>query len=62
MVELAIASIGYSVGILDIRLFSIAVAIGFVTTILTPLIARPFVGKAKQVETNDITQYNKIAS
>lgn len=61
MVELAIASIGYSVGILDIRLFSIAVAIGFITTILTPLIARPFVGRAKQ-EAGDIAQYDKIAS
>jgi Kef-type K+ transport system membrane component KefB len=61
MVELAIASIGYSIGILDITLFSIAVAIGFVTTILTPLIARPFVGRTKQ-ETNDITQYDKITS
>jgi Kef-type K+ transport system membrane component KefB len=60
MVELAIASIGYSVGILDVRLFSIAVAIGFVTTILTPVIAKPFVERLKKTETN--TQYDKIAT
>ena len=60
MVELAIASIGYSVGILDVRLFSIAVAIGFVTTILTPVIAKPFVERLKKTEVN--TQYDKIAT
>ncbi|MBM3904985.1 MAG: cation:proton antiporter [Thaumarchaeota archaeon] len=60
MVELAIASIGYSVGILDVRLFSIAVAIGFVTTILTPIIAKPFVERLKKTEMN--TQYDKMAT
>lgn len=58
MVELAIASIGFSVGILDVRLFSIAVAIGFVTTILTPIIAKPFVQK---LQPNAETQYDRIA-
>ena len=57
MVELAIASIGYSVGILDVRLFSIAVAIGFVTTILTPVIAKPFVEKLRH---NTAQKYNKL--
>jgi len=57
MVELAIASIGYSVGILDVRLFSIAVTIGFVTTILTPVIAKPFVEKLRQ---NTAQKYNKL--
>ena len=58
MVELAIATIGFSVGILDVRLFSIAVAIGFVTTILTPIIAKPFVQK---MQPSTETQYDKIA-
>lgn len=58
MVELAIASIGFSVGILDVQLFSIAVAIGFVTTILTPIIVKPFVQK---LQPNAETQYDKIA-
>ena len=66
MVELAIASIGFSAGILDIRLFSIAIAIGFVTTILTPIMAKPFAEKLKQTpelessldpKQQDITQY-----
>ena len=55
MVELAIASIGYSVGILDVKLFSIAVAIGFLTTILTPIIAKPFVEKHKLGQAQDHT-------
>jgi Kef-type K+ transport system membrane component KefB len=58
MVELAIATIGFSVGILDVRLFSIAVAIGFVTTILTPIISKPFVQK---MQPSTETQYDKIA-
>ncbi len=48
MVELAIASIGFTAGILDIKLFSVAIAIGFLTTILTPLITKPFVEKLKE--------------
>ncbi|MEX0640653.1 MAG: cation:proton antiporter [Nitrosopumilaceae archaeon] len=58
MVELAIASIGFSVGILDVKLFSIAVAIGFITTILTPIIAKPFVEKLKLRQIQD--QNNEI--
>jgi Kef-type K+ transport system membrane component KefB len=53
MVELAIASIGFSAGILDVKLFSIAVAIGFLTTILTPIIAKPFVEKHKLGQIQD---------
>ena len=60
MVELAIASIGFSVGILDESLFSIAIAIGFLTTILTPIIAKPFVEKLKQRQIED--QNNEIKS
>jgi len=56
MMELAIAAIGLSVGILDTSLFSIAVAIGFVTTILAPLLARPFINKAKLSESSKVTE------
>lgn len=47
MVELVIASIGFTAGIIDLTLFSIAVAIGFVTSILAPITSRPFVSAAK---------------
>lgn len=47
MVELVIASIGFAAGILDLTLFSIAVAIGLVTSILAPITSRPFVSSAK---------------
>lgn len=40
-VGLAITALAYSVGILDVSLFSICVAICFITTIVTPIIARP---------------------
>ena len=56
MMELAIAAIGLSVGILNISLFSIAVAIGLVTTISAPLLARPFISKAKLSESTKITE------
>lgn len=48
MVELVIASIGFAAGIIDVTLFSIAVAIGFATTVMAPATARPFVGRAKE--------------
>lgn len=56
MVELAIASIGYATGILDLTLFSIAVAIGFVTTILSPVLSRPFINRAKTVGSQNIQE------
>ena len=40
-VGLAITAIAYSVNILDLTLFSVCVIICFVTTIITPIIARP---------------------
>ncbi|RDJ30899.1 MAG: cation:proton antiporter [Crenarchaeota archaeon] len=40
-VGLAITALAYSVGVLDLALFSICVAICFITTIITPIIARP---------------------
>jgi Kef-type K+ transport system membrane component KefB len=47
MVELVIASIGFSSGIIDLKLFSIAVVIGFITTIMAPLLSRPYVTRIK---------------
>jgi Kef-type K+ transport system membrane component KefB len=47
MVELVIASIGFAAGIIDVTLFSVAVAIGLVTSILAPITSRPFVSRAK---------------
>ncbi|HEX6561222.1 MAG TPA: cation:proton antiporter [Nitrososphaera sp.] len=48
MVELVIASIGFAAGIIDITLFSVAIAIGFATTIMAPITAKPFVARAKE--------------
>jgi len=47
MVELVIASIGFAAGIIDITLFSVAVAIGFATTIMAPVTGKPFVARAR---------------
>ena len=47
MVELVIATIGFSAGIIDLTLFSLAVAIGLVTSILAPITSRPLVSNAK---------------
>jgi Kef-type K+ transport system membrane component KefB len=44
-VGLAITALAYSIGILDTMLFSVCVAICFVTTIITPLMARPLLRK-----------------
>ncbi|HEY8109798.1 MAG TPA: cation:proton antiporter [Candidatus Nitrosotenuis sp.] len=44
-VGLAITSLAFSIGILNITLFSVSVAICFITTILTPIIARPLLHK-----------------
>jgi Kef-type K+ transport system membrane component KefB len=43
MVEMAIASIGYSMGLIDTSLFSVVIAIGFLTTIITPIITKPLI-------------------
>ncbi len=40
MVELVIAAIGLELGIIDITLFAIIVGIGFITTIMSPVLAR----------------------
>jgi Kef-type K+ transport system membrane component KefB len=47
MIELVIASIGFTAGIIDATLFSIAVAIGLVTSIIAPITSRPLVSNAK---------------
>lgn len=52
MVELVIASIGFSSGIIDSTIFSITVTIGWVTTILAPILSRPYVMKIKSQSTN----------
>lgn len=40
-VGLAITALAYSIGILDVTLFSVCVAICFITTVLTPIISKP---------------------
>jgi Kef-type K+ transport system membrane component KefB len=52
MVELVIASIGYSSGIIDSTIFSITVTIGWATTILAPILSRPYVMKIKSQTTS----------
>jgi Kef-type K+ transport system membrane component KefB len=50
MVELVIASIGFTSGIIDATIFSITVTIGWATTILAPVLSRPYVMKIKSQE------------
>jgi Kef-type K+ transport system membrane component KefB len=52
MVELVIASIGFSSGIIDSTIFSITVTIGWATTIMAPILSRPYVMKIKSQTTN----------
>ena len=56
MIELVIAAIGLELGIIDITLFAIIVAIGFITTIMAPVMARITLNRsdsAKQKEKTD---------
>jgi Kef-type K+ transport system membrane component KefB len=53
MVELVIASIGFSAGIIDSTLFSITVTIGWITTIMAPVFSRPYVQKIKSQAANE---------
>jgi Kef-type K+ transport system membrane component KefB len=53
MVELVIAAIGFSSGIIDSTLFSITVTIGWITTIMAPVFSRPYVQKMKSQTTNE---------
>jgi Kef-type K+ transport system membrane component KefB len=52
MVELVIASIGFSSGIIDSTIFSITVTIGWITTIMAPILSKPYVMKIKSQTTN----------
>ena len=52
MVELIIASIGFSSGIIDSTIFSITVTIGWITTIMAPVFSRPYVQKIKSQTSN----------
>ena len=52
MVELVIAAIGLSSGVIDITIFSITVTIGWITTIMAPILSRPYVLKIKSQTTN----------
>jgi Kef-type K+ transport system membrane component KefB len=60
MVEIAIAAMGYSMGIINITIFTIVIAIGFLTTIMAPLLARPFVYKYKMQSDVDLSSPEKI--
>src|ERR1044071_2959647 len=53
MVELVIASIGFTSGIIDSTIFSITVTIGWATTIMAPILSRPYVMKIKSQTTNE---------
>jgi Kef-type K+ transport system membrane component KefB len=53
MVELVIASIGFSTGIIDSTIFSITVTIGWITTIMAPILSRPYVMKIKSQTANE---------
>jgi Kef-type K+ transport system membrane component KefB len=48
-VGLAITALAYSIGILDLTLFSVCVAICFITTIITPIIAKPLLHKTVDI-------------
>jgi len=56
MVELVIASIGFTSGIIDSTIFSITVTIGWATTILAPILSRPYVMKIKSQTTDKPSQ------
>lgn len=62
MVEMAIASIGYSMGIIDATLFSVVIAIGFITTIITPVIAKPFIYRSTSQRSTNTEVKQKVQS
>jgi Kef-type K+ transport system membrane component KefB len=49
-VGLAITAVALSSGILDIRLYSVAVSICFITTMLTPVLAKPFLRRVQVIK------------
>jgi Kef-type K+ transport system membrane component KefB len=48
-VGLAITALAFSVGIIDITLYSVAVSICFITTMLTPVLAKPFLRRIQVI-------------
>jgi Kef-type K+ transport system membrane component KefB len=61
-VGLAITALAFSVGIISITLFSIAVIICFVTTMLTPVLARPFLRRILVVDADQGNESFKSSS
>lgn len=49
-VGLAITALVYSIGLLDITLFSICISVCFITTVITPLISKPLLKKTTEFE------------
>ena len=52
-VGLAITALAFSMGILDITLYSVAVSICFITTMLTPMLAKPFLRRVQVIRTEN---------
>lgn len=54
MVELVIATIGFELGIIDKTLFTVIVAVGFITTIMAPIMARVALRKIPSQSLGDV--------
>ena len=52
-VGLAITALAFSMGILDITLYSVAVSICFITTMLTPVLAKPFLHRVQVIRSEN---------
>ncbi len=48
MVELVIATIGLEAGLIDVGMFSVIVAVGFITTIMSPIMARSSLRRSQE--------------
>jgi Kef-type K+ transport system membrane component KefB len=48
MVELVIATIGLEAGLIDVGMFSVIVAVGFITTIMSPIMARSSLKRSQE--------------
>jgi len=53
MIELVIAAIGLELGIIDITLFGIIVAIGLITTIMSPIMARVHLSRSNTYKSKE---------
>ena len=53
MVELVIASIGLELGIIDITLFAVIVGVGFITTIMSPVLARITISHSSEEQSKE---------